>query len=279
MINYTINGFNLNQPELGFRLMEQTEYASSIAPRRVNITVPMMHGEIPAWNDPLDTTQILIRVRITDEDPEELENKWNYLQAMLGTGQNNPIVLRRENEKHNLFAHVQLQSMTQPDFYCAAGIITTTILLHNPSGRWQAVTEEDQTMVVPGAQQEVVTARYSSAPITDSLWRIRGPISTISVHNPWNDTGWEWRAPAAVPADTWVIVDTRNYQVWRNTSDDWDAREVDVSRGLMTIGNGMLALTPVPGIPYGNTSNITTVSASGHSSATELVVRSRRTFL
>lgn len=279
MINYTVNGFSLHQPELGFLLMEQTEYASSIAPRRVNIMVPMMHGEIPSWNDPLDTTEVLLRVRIKDDDPAELENKWNYLQAMLGTGQNNPIVLRRENEKHNLFAHVQLQSMTQPDFYCAAGIITTTILLHNPSGRWQAVTEEDQTMVVPGAQQEVVTARYSSAPITDSLWRIRGPISTISVHNPWNDTGWEWRAPAAVPADTWIIVDTRNYQVWRNTTDGWDAREVDVSRGLMTIGNGMLALTPVPGIPYGNTSNITTVSASGHNSATELVVRSRRTFL
>lgn len=279
MINYTVNGFSLHQPELGFLLMEQTEYASSIAPRRVNITVPMMHGEIPSWNDPLDTTEILLQVRIKDGDPAELENKWNYLQAMLGAGQNNPIVLRRENEKHNLFAHVQLQSMTQPDFYCAAGMVTTVIMLHNPSGRWQAVAEEDQTMVVPGAQQEVVTARYSSAPITDSLWRIRGPISTISVHNPWNDTGWEWRAPAAVPADTWIIVDTRNYQVWRNTSDDWDAREVDVSRGLMTIGNGMLALTPVPGIPYGNTSNITTVSASGHSSATELIVRSRRTFL
>src|SRR5690606_1736764 len=57
-IGYTLEGFNLHQPDIGFRLLEGTEFASTIAPRRVNISVRNMHGEVPMWNDPLDTTTL-----------------------------------------------------------------------------------------------------------------------------------------------------------------------------------------------------------------------------
>ena len=56
MLEYTIEGFNLHQPELGFYLLEGSSYASEISPRRVNLEVPGVHGEIPQWNDPLSST-------------------------------------------------------------------------------------------------------------------------------------------------------------------------------------------------------------------------------
>lgn len=277
---YTIQGFNLHQPDLGFQLMEGSSYASSIAPRRVNLVVPRMHGEIPAWNDPLDTTEITLRVRIRDDDPAELERKWIYLRSLCMGGQNNPVMLRRESEDHNAFAYVQLLSMSEPDFWCAAGIVDTVIILHNPSGRWQdAITPTDQSLSIPGAEQTVVAAMDSSAPITDALFRVRGPLSSVTIRNPYNDTGFSWFAPTSLTADQWVIIDCKNYQAWINTSPSWDARNVDASRTLQTEGNGMLSLTSIPTSVYGENYNLTSVSASGATAATELTVQARPTYL
>lgn len=279
-IGYTIQGFNLHQPEWGFQLMEGSSYASSIAPRRVNLVVPTMHGEIPAWNDPLDSTSIAIRVRISDPDPAELERKWIYLRSLCMTGQNNPVTLRRESQDHNAFAYVQLLSMTEPDFWCAAGIVDTVIVFHNPYGRWQdARTPEDQTLAISGAQQIVVAAMESSAPITNALFRIRGPLSSVQIRNPYNDTGVSWIATTTVSSNQWVVIDTEKYQAWLSSTDDWEAKTADVSRTLLTMGNGMLSMTSIPSLTPGSNSNLTAISASGQGGTTEIVVRARRTYL
>ena len=279
-IAYTVQGFNLHQPDLGFQLLEGSSHSSAIAPRRINLLVPTMHGEIPAWNDPLDATQVSVRVRIRDDDPAELERKWIYLRALCMTGQNNPVTLRRETQDHNAFAYVQLLTMSEPDFYCAAGIVDTVIVFHNPFGRWQdAATPIDQTLSIPGAQQIVVAAMESSAPVTNALFRVRGPLASITIRNPYNDTGLSWFAPVALTDSQWAIIDCENYQVWVNNTDDWDARQADISRTLLTEGNGMLSLTSIPSLTIGDNSNLTAVSASGATANTELVVRARRTYL
>ena len=277
-IAYTIEGFNLHQPDIGFKLLEQSDFASEIAPRRINRVVPLRHGEIPAWNDPLDSTSIAFRVRIEGDDPADLERKWNHLRALCMLGNNNPITVRRESEEFITFAHMQLQSMSRPDFWCAAGMVQTVLLLHNPSGRWEHVEFDDQVLAVPGAQQMVVTAMESTAPITRSLWRCRGPLASIQVRNPYNDTGFSWAATSPLTAGEYLIVDCENYQAWRNVLDSWDARQADVSARLLTEGNGMLSLTPIPSLTVGSNTNLTSVSASGAGANTQLTVRSRRTF-
>lgn len=279
-VAYTLQGFNLHQPEIGFQLMEGSSYASAIAPRRINLVVPNMHGEIPAWNDPLDSTNITVRVRISDGSPAELEAKWIYLRSLCMTGQNNPVTMRRETEDHNAFAYVQLLSMTEPDFWCAAGIVDTVMIFHNPFGRWQdASTPVDQPLSVTGAQQIVVAAMESSAPITNALFLVRGPLASIQIRNPYNDTGLSWAAPTALGPNQWIVIDTERYQVWGNTSGDWDDLDVDLSRTLLTMGNGMLSLTPIPSITPGDNTNLTAVASSGSTGATELTVRARRTYL
>src|SRR5690606_39650846 len=132
---------------------------------------------------------------------------------------------------------------------------------------------------VPGAQQIVVAAMESSAPITNALFLVRGPIASITIRNPYNDTGLTWMAPVALGPDQWIVIDTERYQVWGNTSGDWDDLDVDLSRTLLTTGNGMLSLTPIPSLTPGENSNLTAVSASGATGATELTVRARRTYL
>jgi hypothetical protein len=277
-IAYTIEGFNLHQPDEGFKLLEQTDFASEISPRRVNRVVPLMHGEIPAWNDPLDTTSIAFRVRITGATPQELEQRWNHLRSLCMLGNNNPVTIRRESEEFTTFAHMQLQSMSRPDFWCAAGMVQTVLIFHNPYGRWEDVELSEQVLAVPGAQQMIVAAMESTAPISRALFRVRGPLASITVRNPYNDTGFSWTADSPLGALEYLVVDTAGYQAWRNSNNSWDGRELDVSRTLLTEGNGMLNLTAVPGLTVGSNTNQTSVSASGQGANTQLTVRTRRTF-
>lgn len=282
-IGYTLEGFNLHQPDIGFRLLEGTEFASTIAPRRVNISVPNMHGEVPMWNDPLDTTTLALRVRISDPSPEGLQQKWHYLRSLCRTGSNNPVTIRRlsgDNEVTSTFA--QLQSMDTPDFYCAAGMVTTTMLFHIPSGRWEDINDEIVQLAIPGADQEVPFASESSGPITNLLVQVKGPLTRVIVRDNTNDTGVEWRAFGAITdiaSDEYLLIDCANFEARRNTTDAWDEVGEGVTARLLTVGNGMLTLVPQPSFVIGDSTSSVTVTAAGHSAATEIRIRGRRTYI
>nr|DAL20812.1 MAG TPA_asm: tail protein [Caudoviricetes sp.] len=279
MLEYTIEGFNLHQPELGFQLLEGSSYAAEIAPRRVNLEVPGVHGEIPQWNDPLSSTNMTFNVRIRDQNPLGLRQKWQYLRSLMRTGGNNPVTVRRLEEDQVTSTQMQLLSMSEPDFYCAAGMITTTIMLHNPSGRWQSINASEQQLAIPGTDQVVTVAAASSGPITDALVRVRGPVSSVVVRDNTNDTGFQWQLSPVISASQYLLVDCATYTAWRNTTDDWEQRGSDVSSGLRTIGNGMLSLVSVPSFVVGNNSNSVTVSAAGTTSNTELTILARQTHI
>lgn len=279
MLEYTIEGFNLHQPELGFYLLEGSSYASEISPRRVNLEVPGVHGEIPQWNDPLSSTNVVFNVRVREANPESLRQKWQYLRALMRTGNNNPVTVRRLESGQVLSAQMQLLSMSEPDFYCAAGMVTTTIMLHNPSGRWSAINTTEQELAIPGTDQILTAAAASSGPITDALVRVRGPVSSITMRDNTNDTGFQWQLSPTISSGQYLLVDCGSFTAWRNTSDDWEQRGSDVSSGLRTTGNGMLSLVSLPSFVVGNNSSSVTVSAAGTSSNTELHVLARQTHI
>lgn len=278
MVNYLINGFDLHQPDEGFRLMESTQFASEISPRRVSLQVPRMHGEIPAWDDPIDSTGVVIRVRIQDSDPDMLERKWNHLRAHTLLGGNRAVILVRESELSNTSAQVQLESMSQPDFWCAAGIVDTTMVFHNPSGRWQESVPQDQLLLIPGTQQEVFAVSDSTAPITNALLRVQGPVSSVEVRNDANDTGLRWSSATAVTSGNYLLIDCENFEAWANTSNEWGARHTDVSRDLLSVGTAPLTLTPIPSVTFGSNTSSVTVSSTGTEENSELHIQARRTY-
>lgn len=278
-LEYTLEGFNLHQPELGFRLLEGTEFASNIAPRRVNIVLPGVHGEIPAWNDPLSTTTLLLHVRIQGENAEDLRTKWNYLRSLTRVGSNNPVTIRRVTQGQTLVASVQLESMSTPDFHCAVNMVTTTMTFHNPRGRWEDVNASEQALAVPGTDQNVVFAAQSSAPVDNALVRVRGPITSITVRDNTSDTGFHWQGPPNISSSQYLLVDCAMFTAWRNTDEEWDTRDEDVSSELVTTGNGMLSLVPIPAFIIGSSTNSTTITASGTTGDTVLTIRGRRTYI
>lgn len=279
-LTYALEGFPLHQPANGYQLMEGTEFASQIAPRRVNIVVPNAHGEIPAWNDPLDSTELALRVRITGDGPEDLRERWEILRSLTGTGGNRPLVLTRTHGTQQVRALVQLSSMDVPDFWCAAGIVQTTMLMHNPSGRWQEEDPVEQELLTDGEPQQVDFAAESTAPITDALVRVKGPVSYLEFSDADNNTGFQWTTPdSALGPSEYLLVDCGAYTAWRNDDDGWDTRETNVTDGLVTTGNGMLSLVRVYDPMIGQFANTVSTDLFGHDGSTELYIRGKRTYI
>lgn len=279
-LTYTIEGFDLHQPSLGVKLLQQTQFASNVSPRRVNIVIPGVHGEIPAWNDPLSSSTIIFRVRIEDRDPAQLEQKWNYLRSLCRVGSNSPVTLRRESENGFTSTFAQLESMDRPDFHCAAGMVTTTMSFHCPSGRWQDINATEQQLSIPGTDQTVVFASESSGPVTDAMVRVQGPLGTLEVRDNTNNTGFEWTAPGSgIPAGEYLLVNCADFTAWHKLDDAWENGGTNVGSTLQSTGNGMLALVPDVGFTLGSNSSSVTVTAGGTTASSQMHILGRRTYI
>lgn len=279
MVSYAIDGFNLHQPEIGFRLLEGSTYAAEVSPRRVNIMIPGVHGEIPAWNDPLPPVLLTFNIEINGTDSQDLEVKWNHLRTLCRLGGNQPVTVQRTTEGSTVATYAQLQSMTEPDFFCAVNKVKTVMMFHVPSGRWETITATEQELAIPGGNQNIVFAAESTRPITNAQFRVAGPLASIEIRDNTNDTGFVWGGQFPVQTGRYLIVNCGSYTAWLNEDEEWDTTHQDVSRWLSTSGNGMLSLVPSPSFVIGNHTNDVTVTAFGTAGNTQLYVRGRRTYV
>lgn len=281
---YTIQGFNLNQPEQGFKLMEGTSYAPPISPRRVNLEIPRMHGQIPMWDDELPSAKLTLRVRISGDTPTILENRWQHLRALMWTGSNTGLTIRREINGHLHYCFAQLENMTEPDFWCAAGIVDTTMLLNIPSGRWESVQVYEEafpTQLSTGFSLGFVS--QSTAPVTDALIRYQGPYSSDGAWTEFYDdttqTGFRISPGQTLSSSQYIIVDLGQFRAWINDTNDWNARQVEITPGLRPLLRGILSLVSVPSFQINVRTNASRTMRSASANTTIGTIRGRRSFI
>ncbi len=82
-----------------------------------------------------------------------------------------------------------------------------------------------------------------------------------------------------IAPDEYLLIDCANFEARRNTTDSWDEVGEGVTARLLTVGNGMLTLVPEPSFVIGDSTSSVTVTAAGHSAATEIRIRGRRTYI
>ena len=287
MITYTIQGFDLHQPEIGFQLMETSSFASSISPNRINLRIPRMHGQVPLWNDELTETKILFRVRIRDEDPTQLQYKWEHLRRLMWTGSNQGITVRRESgvsptpQVTSTFA--QLETMSEPDFWCAAGIVDTDIILNIPSGRWQSIETFDYTFNNYSSPQNIAFVNESTAPNDNFVARIAGPFNTtgawVRIFDEVSRTGIQIQPNEIVAAGQWLIYERATNRMWRNNNDDFDARQALMRPVIRTLRGGPVTLVPEPSFTLGSSISAVRMSRSVNANTTITTIRGRRTYI
>src|SRR5690606_11937673 len=136
-----------------------------------------------------------------------------------------------------------LQSMDTPAFYCAAGMVTTTMLFHPPSGGWEDIHDAIVPLPTPGADQEAPFASQSLGPVPHLLVHVKRPLTPLIAPRNTNDAGVESRAFGLITdtaPDEYLLIDCANFEARRNTTDSWDEVGEGVTARLLTVGNGML---------------------------------------
>lgn len=272
---YKINGFTIGGKALqqGMYLMEGTEYAPALAPRRAVIEIPGTHYAIPQWNDPLSQITVALKIRVVDTTPEALASRWNTLMGLLGMGTNQPITLSRVRGTIEETADAQLVSMNTPDFSCPSNRADATIIFNIPGGAWRG-PQTDATFF-NGSANTLPNALSSTVPIADSLLLLTGPATSLQVTDNTSQTSIFWGdGSQTVSASQWLLIDPRNMQARLQTSASWNLTTgTNVTGALEFRGFGPLTFTSRGAGSFGNRTGTFSVSIAGGNNGVQ--VRSR----
>lgn len=274
-LTYAVNGLALHDPDNGRRLLDAPIWAGNVAMRNLQLALPGTHGNLPYWQAPLDASGISFRVRLTDTDQDNLNDKWNQIVRHLGIGINQPVILARtrsttaDTNGRQTTTKAQLTTVDPPDFSCAGGLVTATIGFNIPSGRWygDVMTE---TLALADTDQPSTIAAASSMPITDGTFLVHGPISGLHIFDNISQTGFDWSG-ANVTSAQWLLVDLASFTAWIKDSASYENSGTNVSAGLANSGVGWLSL--VPGVTDDTSTSSISVSSSGTSGSSTLTLR------
>jgi phage replication-related protein YjqB (UPF0714/DUF867 family) len=236
-IRYFINNYNLNQSQYGIKLMQGTEWASSISPRRFDLEIPMWHGQIPMWHDPLDTMKVTFEVEIKASTQSVLRQRYNDFVSLCGAGKWIPVLLERyrgiylmsdtehdpadNNKPYGEYAYAQLESLSAPEYDHPGMRLTTTVVFNVPVGQWRSHKVYTQTYNGPGSYKSVV-AKVSSVPVYSHIIRVKGGpggdrnIEAFTVVDQWSQTGVAWNDPTGINLDydEWLYCNTENMRAY-----------------------------------------------------------------
>ena len=272
---YKINGYTIGGKAItsGMYLLEGTEYAPALAPRRAVIEAPGTHYAIPQWNDPLAQITISLKVRVVDETPEGLASRWNTLMGLLGMGTNQPIVLTRVRGSIEETADAQLVSMNTPDFSCPSSRADATLIFNAPGGSWRGPQTDVQFF--NGSSNVLPNALSSTVPIADPLLSLKGPATSFTVTDNTSGTSVFWGDGSSTVSSTqWLLIDPRYMRARLHTAETWTfSGGTNVGGALEFRGNGPLTFTSRGAGSFGNRSGTFTVTTAGGNSGVK--VRSR----
>jgi hypothetical protein len=272
---YKINGFTIGGKAItsGMYLLEGTEYAPALAPRRAVIEVPGVHYAIPQWNDPLSQITVSLKIRIVDLTPETLASRWNTLMGLLGMGTNQPITLTRVRGTIEETADAQLVSMNTPDFSCPSNRADATIIFNIPGGAWRGT--ETTVTFFNSSSNTLANALSSTVPIVDSLLLLKGPATSLTVTDNTSTTSIFWGdGSSSVSSAQWLLIDPRYMRARLQSSEVWTfTTGTNVTGALEFRGNGPLTFTSRGSGSFGNRTGTFTVTTAGGNNGVQ--VRSR----
>jgi len=271
---YKINGFTIGGKAItsGMYLMEGTEYAPALAPRRAVIEVPGAHYAVPQWNDPLSQISVALKIRLVDSSPETLASRWNTLMGLLGMGTNQPITLTRVRGSVEETAEAQLVSMNTPDFSCPGNWADATIIFNVPGGAWRG---PQTTQTFFNGTGTLPNALASTVPIADALLLLKGPATSLTVTDNTSTTAIFWGdGSSTVNASQWLLIDPRYMRARLQTSETWSfSSGTNVTGALEFRGYGPLTFTSRGAGSFGNRTGTFSVVTVGGNNGVQ--VRSR----
>ncbi|MFE0472510.1 hypothetical protein ACFW2V_12940 [Streptomyces sp. NPDC058947] len=272
---YKINGYTIGGKAVttGMYLLDGTEYAPALAPRRAVIEMPGTHYAVPQWNDPLSQITVSLKIRVVDLTPEALASRWNILMGLLGMGTNQPITLTRVRGSIEETAEAQLVSMNTPDFSCPSNRADATIIFNVPGGAWRG--PQTDVNFFNNSANVLPNALASTVPIADALLLLRGPATAFQISDNNSNTTIFWGdGSTSISLNQWLLIDPRYMRARVQTSETWSfSGGTNVTGALEFRGNGPLTFTSRGSGSFGNRTGTFSVNTSGGNNGVQ--VRSR----
>lgn len=243
---YKINGFQLGQQtaRTGIWLLDSTEYAPALAPRRISVDIPGRHYQVPMWGDPMSAVTVTMKVRIRETTTPALRSSWELLTGLLGIGSNNPIELRRWRDGYEELAEAQLISTDSPSYLDVIDTLDVTLVFNIPGGCWKSVAFVEDTFAGAGTYTTSTLANGSTMPVIDVRILATGPLTTILVRDGVSRTGIAWGGGTqVVPSGQFLLIDPDSMRAYIQTTASYNLTGTAAHSTLVFVDRAPLVVT------------------------------------
>jgi hypothetical protein len=274
---YWINDYPLGSKtsRRGMWLLEATEYAPGLSPRRAVVEIPNIHYQVPMWGDPMSAATVAMRIRLRGTDPDDLRMLWDTLVGLLGTSQWGYTTLRRERNGIFQLAEAQLLSSESPEFRAATDTLDVVVVFNIPGGCWRSETETEETLANGGGISQIAAA--STMPVQDILIQAQGPVTTLSVVDNISNTGIFWGGgTTVVPSGQYLLISTSTMQAWIKSGNDWTLSGTASNATLTFLGRSVLVLGSRRSGPSATVTTSVSTTVTGGSGPVKLRARDAR---
>ncbi|WP_188197213.1 hypothetical protein [Nonomuraea sp. SYSU D8015] len=293
MPQYTLDGVPLDHPAGCWKLKRGTQRRPLPGARAVRVTVPGRAGELPIVGLDHELTSFSLVFTVTGATPSgghggfpQLEANLEALSALLGV-RHRLMTLRYQAGSIVRVADVTIVAASEPELWVGAARARLTAVVEVPSVYWRDETVTTWEGSANASGQPITTLAGSTAPITDSLIRVTGPATNITIRDAATQgaVGLLTSGSNSITASERLLIDSAAMRAAVVTTDIWDlAAGTDRTGVISVFGPGSasrwLHLTPAVAVgdPFSRAVLIS-CSGSGVTAASKLEVRARRAYL
>lgn len=272
-VGWSLSGIDTER----WRVQAGSLWRPPVTVRRDVLTIPSRHGVVvtgkpPVFEEPTVTLELLCEG--VQADLEALANELTGILAMPG------LTLGRYSGGLVTSAAAQLVSISPGEFvpdigaFFTASLAVPGVFLRGPSA------DSAPVVVTSGAVVTVATLAGSTAPIADTILRVRGSATSVQIVDPVTLTGLSWAGTALAPTE-YLFLDAATLTARRSASaTDWTTGGTVVTGQISYPGVGPLQAWPrMEGADPSDRRVKLTVTGTGFDATTALAVRARPAYL
>lgn len=259
-----------------WRLRKGSSWRPPVHVRTKSLEIPDVHGTIAVGLPVFDVPQVSLRLRAGAGSQDTVESMTNELIGLLAAP---GLTLGRDSGGIVTSAIPRLLDVT-PEEFVWNQYAWFVALLDVPGVFFKAASiDVGPTVVVSGQTYTLTGLGVGTAPITDSVLRFTGPLTSVTAIDPVSGTGVTWTGTVAAGTYLFLHPSTMTART-STTSTDWASGGTDVSGSMSRPGTGRLQIWPRMAVsdPAVRQSRLT-VTGAGFTGATALTVRAQPAYL
>lgn len=294
---YLINGYNLDAHtavnDTKWCLTEGTLWRPGIGTNRTSLTLPYSHGAVAVGRVYYDVPVLKLKHSILAKSAALLEERTNELMSVL-TSIEGTCTITKQTGSTSTVATGRLMSVSSPDEFVGtpawACVINSefeipSVFFRGTTAKYAPGPTGTTTLALSTgtATQTMTSFASSTAPITDAVFRFKGPLSTVRANDVGTNTGFQI-TPAAPLTTQYLYVSPGQFKAWTHATDaaNWSggAGGTTFISGLLdSQPSGMLMLTPVHGTTYNTRTISATYTVVGYGAGTTVAVQAYDAFI